>query len=754
MSADILESLNEKQREAVTAVEGPLLILAGAGSGKTKTITHRSAYLIREKGVRPEEILAVTFTNKAAGEMKHRIFRLLGMPEPRYASVRGKVSHRDPFVGTFHSLCVRILRQSIGVLGRDRSFHIFDASEQKKVMEEAMKELGLDLQQFKPRSFLAAVSSAKSELIDEADFSSLAQGYFEEMTAKAYVLYQKKLAKNNALDFDDILLYTVKLFSNTSAIVEQYQSMFRYIMVDEYQDTNKAQYQLIRYLSDGHRNICVVGDDAQSIYRFRGADIRNILEFEKDYPDAKTVFLEQNYRSTQTILDAADHIIANNVHRKEKKLWTERGKGEAVFIYKAADELSEARFVSAEIENLRKKKHIAYSDAAVLYRTNAQSRSLEEKFLQDGIPYRIVGGIRFYDRKEIKDIVGYLRLWINPSDQLAFERVVNEPKRGIGKKTIEKWRFSAEKLGVNMLLVGLPEYRASLEGIRQGVKTTISQFCEVMHDLGENIEMPFSKFLESVYRKTGYAAMLERENTSESKARKENILELLSVAKRYDELPLREASHSFLEEVALFSDTDEVDVSTQAVHCMTIHSAKGLEFPYVFIVGLEEGILPHSRSVMHPVDLEEERRLVYVGVTRAKRRIYLTYARQRLLFGSVQANPPSRFLEEIPKHLIEQSRDSEDVDEFFSSYFSPKKSSIIRTRERKKIKIFEGGEKRLEVIEKKNTKEKHFSDGEKVVHKIFGRGIVVSQNTELYTVVFQKAGIKKIAKKVDALERI
>ncbi len=737
----ILASLNDKQREAVERTDGPLLILAGAGSGKTKTLTHRVAYLIREKGVSPGQVLAVTFTNKAAGEMKERIGQLLGGSIGQRYGNRGVSFGNLPFVGTFHSMCVRILRKDIDKLGRDAGFQIFDTSEQRTIMTEVIKELDLDPQQFKPVSFLAAISGAKNELIDEASFTNSAQGYFEEMVAKAYERYQQKLVENNALDFDDILRYTVKLFSDIPPIAEEYQKTFRYIMVDEYQDTNKAQYQLIRQLSNGHRNICVVGDDAQSIYRFRGADIRNILEFEKDYPDAHVVYLEQNYRSTQTILDAADHIIANNVNRKEKKLWTDQGMGNKVIIYEASDELSEARFVGREIERLHKKEKASYSDMAILYRTNAQSRALEERFLRENIPYRIVGGIRFYDRKEIKDIIGYVRLRNNPRDWLALGRVVNEPKRGIGKQTLSKWRSYASQNDLDSMSAGLAEGIGEAHILSSKVRA-IGEFCRIMEDLGSTEEdEKLSAFLERVYWKTGYARMLEKEDDSESKARRENIAELFSVAKRYDDLPLEEAIPVFLEDVSLIADTDEIEEDAQAVHCMTLHSAKGLEFPYVFIVGLEEGILPHSRSVMNYAELEEERRLMYVGVTRAKKVLYLVHANRRLLFGSTQANPPSRFLDEIPEQLAERKSDGEFREYSTETYGGRMVKRYNLTSQKPKTK------------DRKSGKDESFSDGEKVMHEVFGRGIIVSQNPELYTVVFQKAGIKKIARGLGVLQK-
>lgn len=742
---DILASLNDKQREAVEHIEGPLLILAGAGSGKTKTLTHRIAYLIERGHAKPGEILAVTFTNKAAGEMKERVGALLG--SKAFGGGFGpKVFGGAPFVGTFHSLCVRILRSEMPRLGRNGDFQIFDTGEQRALMAEVMREIGVDPHQYKPASFLATISGAKNDLIDTEVFIASAVGYFEEMVANAYQRYQKKLAENNALDFDDILLFTARIFEEHRDVRERYGQSFRFVMVDEYQDTNKAQYRIVRQLVDAHRNVCVVGDDAQSIYKFRGADIRNILDFEKDYPEARVVFLEQNYRSTQTILDVADHIIANNTRRKEKKLWTDRGVGDQVCVYEASDELAEARFVGEEILRLIGKKQAKYSDMAVLYRTNAQSRALEEFFLARDVPYVIVGGIRFYDRKEVKDLLAYVRVWINPHDTIALARIINEPKRGIGKQTFARWKLFAEKSASDMVSTGLSKDFRSGSGLRADKVVAVEAFCAMLDNLQKiPQDTIFSTFLEEVYSKTGYRKALEEEGDALSKARQENIAELIGVAKRYDELSLIEGARAMLENVALVSDTDDLTEESDAVRCMTLHSAKGLEFPYVFIVGLEEGLLPHSRSALNVAELEEERRLMYVGVTRAKSKLYLVHAGQRFLFGSTQANPRSRFVDEIPEGLLDEIRNESSQNFFVEQYGgrSVRRYDLSPNRQWKKEKRNKG-----------ESEEKCFSDGEKVEHEKFGRGIVVSQNAEVYTVVFQKAGLKKIAKGVNVLKKL
>lgn len=727
---NILESLNNEQKEAVLQTEGPLLILAGAGSGKTKTLTHRVAHLIYDKNILAGSILAVTFTNKSAEEMRLRIARLLEKTDFKDSNFSNFPLH-SPVIGTFHSVCSKILRQEIKILGRESGFRIIDTSEQVSLIKKIIKEIDLDPQQFSPKGFLSLISSAKNRFLDVSRFSTQTQGYFEEITAKVYDLYEKALWENEALDFDDLLVMSVKIFKDYPNILEKYQQKFRYVLVDEYQDTNNVQYQLITMLTAKHRNLCVVGDDWQSIYAFRGADIRNILEFEKDYPDAKVIHLEQNYRSTQNILDAAHGIISQNVQRKEKKLWTQEGAGEKIIVHEAQDEVEEANYVAKTITTLVSKKGFAYKDFAILYRTNAQSRALEEAFLMYTLPYKIIGGMKFYERKEIKDLIAYIRFISCPSDRIALERIINEPKRGIGKKTFLAWRNYATSLEKNMLEVGKAIKESSL---KLSKKESIFRFCEwveEMIDIGE--EKNLSEWVEIIYKTSTYDQIFTTLIPSEKEAKKENIQEFMGSLKKYDKLPLKEALDIFLEEIALLSDSDAIDRQGNTLHCMTLHSAKGLEFPYVFIVGMEENILPHSRASLSVLDLEEERRLMYVGVTRAKKCAYLTYAKHRMLFGSIQANPPSRFLGEIPEKLLYRSEKKSQTRENTLSFEKTGKF-LKRSRE----------EKNNEKKEKKI-----FVDGERVEHVSFGEGIVVSQNEELYVIVFQKVGIKKISKTAD-----
>ena len=610
---DILKTLNPRQKEAVETINGPLLILAGPGSGKTRVLTHRLAYLI-QKGIRPENILAVTFTNKAAGEMRERVKKLLSHEK---ASL--------PFVGTFHAFCLRILRKEIKILGHKNNFSIYDEGDQLSLIKKIANELEINKEQFKPSAISNKISSLKNELINWKDFKKTADGYFEKTIAKAYQSYQEHLKKINALDFDDLIMLTVELFTKFPEILKKYQEKYKYILVDEYQDTNTAQYALINLLAKhppaGTKNICVVGDDAQSIYQFRGADFRNILNFERDYPLAKVVILDQNYRSTQNILDTAHKVISKNVYQKEKKLWTENPRGEPIIIAEALDETKEAKFIIQEVKVLIKKEGLKLKDFTILYRTNAQSRALEEALICDNIPYKIVGAIKFYERKEIKDILAFLKLIACPKDSISLERTVKIlPKKIAGKVVEDIQNFSKNKSLTEILKFVLK-------------KTN------------------YKKYLEKNYNKN-----LRWERMPEYEMRWQNVLELFSVIKKYDKL------EKFLEAAALLSVEDEpafVPLSgTSAgkknlINLMTLHAVKGLEFPVVFITGCEDGIFPHSRSLINPNQLEEERRLCYVGITRAKEKLYLTFCLKRTLYGSIQANPPSRFLSDIPTQLIE-----------------------------------------------------------------------------------------------------
>lgn len=731
---DVLQNLNEKQREAVEIINGPLLIIAGAGSGKTKTLTHRVANLIA-KGIAPRNILAVTFTNKAAGEMVERIVKILYPEADRNFKYSLYSNSNLPTIGTFHAICAKILRNEIEILGYSKNFHILDDQDQQALMKKILKELEIDPQQFNPRAILGAISKAKNELIKSSSFSNMAGSYYEETVAKAYARYQSQLKESNGLDFDDILMLIVELFEKFPNILEKYQRTFKYILVDEYQDTNRAQYVLINLLAKKHRNLCVVGDDWQSIYKFRGADIKNILNFEKDYPEAKVIHLEQNYRSTQVILDAAYGVIAKNIHRKDKKLWTEKKAGHLITSFEAEDELDEAEFIAHEI----KKDGKSYGHYVVLYRTNAQSRAIEEVFLKRSIPYRIIGGIKFYQRKEVKDMVAYLRLISSYNDVISLERVINEPRRNIGDKTLEKWKDVAKNNSLNCIETGLQITNPKLQipnkpQITNSKNEEILKFCEFIRRMKEvQSRISLADFVQKVFSESGYEKMLLSEG-EEGQIRWENVRELVSVAQKYDD-GYENSLESFLEEIALASDVDNIDQSQESVHLMTLHSAKGLEFPVVFIAGLEEGIMPHSRSMLSHAEMEEERRLMYVGLTRAKEKIYLLFTRQRVLFGSTQMNPPSRFLDDIPENLVEQKSYREAEQKLFEKLLS---------------KSAKGGS----AFGRKIKTKTQFKGGEKVLHAEFGEGIVVSVAGDTLVVAFKKAGIKRLSAEFAKLKKI
>jgi len=749
---DILFKLNLAQKEAVTTIEGPVLIIAGAGSGKTRTLTHRVAYLIREKGVKPGNILAVTFTNKAAQEMKERIAKLLSdsgnilsAPSPvpsGHPLLKREEENRynPPIMGTFHSICVKILRREIDKIGFKTSFNIFDDQDQLALMKKTMKEMQIDLDQFRPTAILGAISRAKNELIDEKEFEQSIGGYFEEIVSKIYTNYQKKLKEQNALDFDDILMYTVKIFQKFPEILEKYQRTFCYIMVDEYQDTNHAQYMLVKLLSQKHQNICVVGDDWQGIYSWRGANIQNILDFEKDYPNAKVIKLEQNYRSTQNILDAAYGVISKNINRKDKKIWTENKGGQLLTSYEAEDEKNEAEFIAEEIKQLIKNGY-NYNDYVILYRTNAQSRIIEEIMLRNSIPYRIIGGIKFYQRKEIKDIVAYLRLINNFSDKVSLERIINEPKRGIGEITLGSWINLSAEQGVNCIdfAAQISNLKSQISNksqsaswqtnfkIRDSKLDSIIKFSEFITRMSElKNKLPIIDFIQKVYTESRYEKFL-LDGTEEGEMRHENVQELLTVAQKYEEYEGEERLNLFLEEIALASDTDNVDQNKESVHLMTLHSAKGLEFKVVFIVGLEEGILPHSRSMQDSNEMEEERRLMYVGITRAKEKVYLLFTSERNIFGSTQINPPSRFLDDVPEYLLKA--------------LNKKHITHNKKNEEKNVidSVFHAS---------------CFKDGDRVCHDIFGDGTIVATQGDIITVAFSKVGLKKLLINVAPLNKI
>jgi len=639
---EALDKLNPEQRRAVEQTDGPVLVMAGAGSGKTRVLTHRIAYLIAERKATPWNILAITFTNKAAREMQERVEQLVG---PQAA---------DIWVATFHATCVRILRRDIGRIGYSSNFTILDSTDQLSVVKTCMKELNVDPGKFEPKAVQAEISFAKNELVSPERYADKAGNPFQETVARVYAAYQKKLKSNNALDFDDLIMKTIELFREAPDVLEFFQNKFRYIHVDEYQDTNRAQYLLCRMLADKHRNICVVGDSDQSIYRWRGADIRNILNFERDYPEATAIYLERNYRSTANILDAANAVISHNAGRKPKKLWTDRGPGAKLRLYVADSEHDEGYFVAGEIlKNVRQGK--TYADHAVLYRTNAQSRVIEEILIKSDIPYRIVGGIKFYDRKEIKDILAYLRLISNPDDDISLLRVINVPKRGIGESTIEKLSAMAAERGIS--LFRLLEFPETL-GLGPKLRSAVQSFYAMIRNLNAMADyLSVTELTEHMLDMTGYREQLARENTIESRSRLENIDEFLSVTIDFEKRNEDKSLVAFLTDLALISDIDTLDgqdgKTEDAVVLMTMHSAKGLEFPVVFIVGMEEGVFPHSRALFDGEEMEEERRLAYVGMTRAEEQLHLSCARMRTLFGKTASNAPSRFLREIPEHLVE-----------------------------------------------------------------------------------------------------
>ncbi len=643
---DILANLNPKQQEAVQTINGPLLILAGPGSGKTKVLTHRLAYMIKS-GILPQNILAVTFTNKAAGEMKTRTIKIL--KENPFTPLDAR--HLTGFIGTFHSFCSKTLRKEISKLGYKTNFAIYDEDEQLSVVKDVIRRLDINQDQFSAKRALHTISSLKNETINYKEYENSAREYFEKTIAKIYRTYQENLRSNNALDFDDLIMLAVKLFEERPEILEKYQEEYKYIMVDEYQDTDPSQYKLIKLLSFKYKNICVVGDDAQSIYSFRGANFQNILDFEKDYPQTKIVTLDQNYRSTQNILDAASKLISKNKYQKPKNLWTENPAGPPISIIGTWDEKSEAEFIVKKIAELTQQGY-KLSDFAIFYRTNAQSRAVEEALIKNNIPYKLIGAIRFYQRKEIKDLIGYLK-YISSDDSMSLKRIINVPGRGIGKITIDKiLENGIEKIAQEKNEVGL--------------------FYKIIRKAKELLlNFPLSKLLKFILKETEYQNYLKKNygnnelqaGLSEDEVRWQNIEELINVSAEYDKLPPPQGLNEFLEKTALLSDADEVENNKNIIHLMTLHTAKGLEFPVIFIIGCEEGILPHSRSLLNPLDIEEERRLFYVGITRSKTHLHLIVSQRRTSWGAKEANPPSRFLSEIPEHLIKYEEYESEIKE-------------------------------------------------------------------------------------------
>ncbi|HAG10736.1 MAG TPA: DNA helicase PcrA [Desulfotomaculum sp.] len=645
---DVLDGLNENQAEAVKYINGPLLVLAGAGSGKTKVLTTKIAYLLKEMRISPFNVLAITFTNKAANEMRERV--AAAVPD----------AARDIWILTFHAACVRILRRQAYFLGYNGDFVIYDDADRQTLLKDCLKELNYDNKKFSPRAVGAVISRAKNNLMDSEEFKEQANGFYELKVAEIYEFYQSRLLKNNALDFDDLIMQTVRLFEQNPSILAYYQNKFRYILVDEYQDTNTAQYVLVKLLAAAHRSLFVVGDPDQSIYGWRGANIRNILNFEKDYHDARIIKLEQNYRSTQVILDVANEVISNNSSRKEKDLWTAEGQGTPVMLYLGPDEHQEAQFIADRIRSIREHSGANYRDFAVLYRTHAMSRVVEEIFLREMIPYTIIGGLKFYDRKEIKDLLAYLRLLVNPADTVSLSRVINMPKRGVGEASFQK--LSSFALEQNIAILEVLERSARIPGLTSKVRQACLSLADVLNKISQEKEMMnVTEITQRILQQTGYWQELVSENTVESRTRQENLKEFMSVTKEFDKYAGHGSLSVFLAEMALSSDIDWYKDTGDQVVLMTLHSAKGLEFPNVFLIGLEEGVFPYSRSLDEQFELEEERRLCYVGITRAKRQLYLTHCWQRTLYGVTRFNKPSRFLEEIPERLI-MPEDSLNID--------------------------------------------------------------------------------------------
>ena len=711
---DLFGGLNPEQRRAVETTEGPLLIQAGAGSGKTKTLTHRIAYLIASKKATVFNILAVTFTNKAAREMRVRVAELLGDNADRRSFM--------PYMGTFHSICVRLLRQDGEAIGIPRNFVIFDESDRLSAIRQAGKKLMIDEKSFPPSVMASLISSAKNEMVKPEVYEGTASSPAQKNAAKIYPLYESILHDNRALDFDDLINKTVHMLESSKEIREKWSAQFKYIMIDEYQDTNAAQYKLVKLLTSPEKNVAVVGDDWQSIYSWRGADFRNILNFERDYPGCAVIKLEQNYRSTGSILNAAHSIITKNQQRSDKKLWTDAGDGLPVQLLQVNNERSEAESIIRRIRTSVDLGARSYNDFAVLYRTNAQSRSLEESFIHYGIPYRIVGGTRFYDRKEIKDIIAYLRVIYQPEDTVSFGRIVNVPTRGVGSKSLEvfyEWQQD-QRLSLYEALVGV-----------SGCSQLNKKACQALGDLADTLvnlndlaeETPPAALIESLIRRIDYLQYLS-DGTPSGESRQENVKELLSVAQEYQEIGLS----GFLEEISLVSDIDQADFNSDSVTLMTLHAAKGLEFPVVFMTGMEETIFPHSRSLYDASEMEEERRLCYVGMTRAKEELYLISASSRMLYGGVQHNPPSRFLSEINSELVQET--GSDIFSTVDNSFSPRVDS---------------GEVRY-VPE--------LSEGDGVRHKIFGEGTVVELNGDAATIYFKGKGTKKLNISFAPLEKI
>lgn len=743
MTVDCTYGLNPQQAEAVINTEGPMLIMAGAGSGKTKVLTCRVANLL-QKGVRPYRILAITFTNKAAAEMRERVNNMSGP------------AAKDVWLFTFHAFCARFLRMEIDKLpGYGGNFAIYDTADSQNLIKQILKEMNLDDKRFQPSGILSRISNAKNALQDAAAFARQAGDFYEQKVADIYSRYEQKLQLNNALDFDDLLMLSIKLLQENKEVREKYQDRFDYLLVDEYQDTNHAQYLLTKFLAAKHRNICVVGDADQSIYGWRGADIQNILDFEKDYPDAKVIKLEQNYRSTQIILDAANAVIENNTGRKPKNLWTENKSGADIIYFQAVDERDEARFVIEQLQNLQRTENKKLGDMAILYRTNTQSRIFEEMLIKSGISYNMVGGLKFYERKEIKDIIAYLRVIFNPADSLSLLRIINVPKRGIGDASLAK--IQAYAAANNVSLFEAVSNAAAIDGLSSRFVSKLDDLAGIIFELMNLAsEAPVEDLIDRVLRDTGYLEELENECTPQAQSRIDNLHELISVAQEFAASEEENNLENFLAHVALVSDIDDTELGEDAITLMTLHSSKGLEFPVVFLVGMEEGLFPHARTLMDETEIEEERRLCYVGITRAKEKLFLSSTKMRTIYGNTVTYPPSRFLQEIPARLVKTIKRQER----FSALENFKQvSEKYSTRPQKPASTFNPHsfmpQKPAAAAGGTGTR---FNTGDRVSHSKWGEGMVVSvkdsPDGQEVKVAFAGAGVRSLLTKYAVLKKL
>lgn len=743
MTVDCTYGLNPQQEEAVINTEGPMLIMAGAGSGKTKVLTCRVANLL-QKGVRPYRILAITFTNKAAAEMRERVNNMSGP------------AAKDVWLFTFHAFCARFLRMEIDKLpGYGGNFAIYDTADSQNLIKQILKEMNLDDKRFQPSGILSRISNAKNALQDAAAFARQAGDFYEQKVADIYSRYEQKLQLNNALDFDDLLMLSIKLLQENKEVREKYQDRFDYLLVDEYQDTNHAQYLLTKFLAAKHRNICVVGDADQSIYGWRGADIQNILDFEKDYPDAKVIKLEQNYRSTQIILDAANAVIENNTGRKPKNLWTENKSGADIIYFQAVDERDEARFVIEQLQNLQRTENKKLGDMAILYRTNTQSRIFEEMLIKSGISYNMVGGLKFYERKEIKDIIAYLRVIFNPADSLSLLRIINVPKRGIGDASLAK--IQAYAAANNVSLFEAVSNAAAIDGLSSRFVSKLDDLAGIIFELMNLAnEAPVEDLIDRVLRDTGYIEELENERTPQAQSRIDNLHELISVAQEFAASEEENNLENFLAHVALVSDIDDTELGEDAITLMTLHSSKGLEFPVVFLVGMEEGLFPHARTLMDETEIEEERRLCYVGITRAKEKLFLSSTKMRTIYGNTVTYPPSRFLQEIPARLVKTIKRQER----FSALENFKQvSEKYSARPQKPASTFNPHsfmpQKPAAAAGGTGTR---FNTGDRVSHSKWGEGMVVSvkdsPDGQEVKVAFAGAGVRSLLTKYAVLKKL